>query len=105
MGLQFKMRNDETCKVACRIKINAESAKKFKEKIDDDYRVNMYRCLFQCNSFIHSYFCLLNPSLFRILDNLPVAVQRQRRDGNQLVYEHGFRVGYKTSYDTGVSCN
>ncbi|KMZ63397.1 Transmembrane 9 superfamily protein member [Zostera marina] len=73
----FKMRNDETCKVACRIKINAESAKKFKEKIDDDYRVNM------------------------ILDNLPVAVQRQRRDGNQLVYEHGFRVGYKTSYDTG----
>lgn len=32
----------------------------------------------------------------RILDNLPVAVPRQRRDGSQTPsYEHGFRVGYK----------
>uniref|UniRef100_A0A804KR02 Transmembrane 9 superfamily member n=1 Tax=Musa acuminata subsp. malaccensis TaxID=214687 RepID=A0A804KR02_MUSAM len=71
----FKMRRDETCKVSCRTKLTAESAKNFKEKIDDEYRVNM------------------------ILDNLPVAVPRLRRDGSQApTYEHGFRVGYKASY-------
>ncbi|KAJ6814686.1 transmembrane 9 superfamily member 7-like [Iris pallida] len=68
----FKMNMDESCKVACRKKLTQETAKNFKEKIDDEYRVNM------------------------ILDNLPVAVPRQRRDGSQLPsYEHGFRVGYK----------
>ncbi|MQM09540.1 hypothetical protein Taro_042409 [Colocasia esculenta] len=71
----FKMRTDETCKVACPKKLNAETVKNFKEKIDDEYKVNM------------------------ILDNLPVAVARQRRDGSQLTtYEHGFRVGFKGSY-------
>lgn len=35
----------------------------------------------------------------RILDNLPVAVLRQRRDGIQsTTYEHGFRVGFKGNY-------
>ncbi|THU54794.1 hypothetical protein C4D60_Mb10t28910 [Musa balbisiana] len=64
----FKMGRDETCKVSCRTKLTAESAKNFKEKIDDEYRVNM------------------------ILDNLPVAVPRLRRDGTQApTYEHGFR--------------
>ncbi|XP_038987178.1 transmembrane 9 superfamily member 7-like [Phoenix dactylifera] len=68
----FKMRLDETCKVACRTKLSPETAKNFKEKIDDEYRVNM------------------------ILDNLPVAVLRQKRDESQPPsYEHGFRVGYK----------
>lgn len=39
----------------------------------------------------------------RILDNLPVAVVRQRRDGSQTTtYEHGFRVGFKGNY-AGVS--
>ncbi|CAK7356852.1 unnamed protein product [Dovyalis caffra] len=71
----FKMMNEESCKVACRKKLDAGSAKKFKEKIDDEYRVNM------------------------ILDNLPVAVLRQRRDGSQsTTYEHGFRVGFKGNY-------
>ncbi|GFZ04265.1 transmembrane nine 7 [Actinidia rufa] len=38
-------------------------------------------------------------NLGRILDNLPVAVLRQRRDGNQLTtYDHGFRVGFKGNY-------
>ncbi|XP_072998872.1 transmembrane 9 superfamily member 7-like [Typha latifolia] len=69
----FKMRGDETCKIACRTKLTQEAAKNFKEKIDDEYRVNM------------------------ILDNLPVAVPRQRSDGSQAPsYEHGFRVGYKS---------
>lgn len=72
----FKMMNEKLCKVACRQKkLDAESAKNFKEKIDDEYRVNM------------------------ILDNLPVAVLRQRRDGIQsTTYEHGFRVGFKGNY-------
>ncbi|KAL5757517.1 hypothetical protein ACOSP7_020128 [Xanthoceras sorbifolium] len=71
----FQMREDLPCKVACRAKLDAESAKNFKEKIDDEYRVNM------------------------ILDNLPVAVLRLRRDGSQATtYEHGFRVGFKGNY-------
>ncbi|KAK9705438.1 hypothetical protein RND81_07G057000 [Saponaria officinalis] len=70
----FKMREELSCQVGCRIKLNAESAKNFKEKIDDEYKVNM------------------------ILDNLPVAVLRQRRDGQTKVYEHGFRVGFKAKY-------
>ena len=41
--------------------------------------------------------------LCRILDNLPVAVLRQRRDGSpSTTYEHGFRVGFKGNY-AGVS--
>lgn len=35
------MRSNEVCKVACRGKLSAEAAKNFKEKIDDEYRVNM----------------------------------------------------------------
>ncbi|RRT57379.1 hypothetical protein B296_00040490 [Ensete ventricosum] len=38
---QFKMRRDESCKVVCRTKLTSEAAKNFKEKIDDEYRVNM----------------------------------------------------------------
>ncbi|KAL7162619.1 hypothetical protein ACSBR2_042995 [Camellia fascicularis] len=71
----FNMREEQPCKVACRVTLDAESAKNFKEKIDDEYRVNM------------------------ILDNLPVAVLRQRRDGSpSTTYEHGFRVGFKGNY-------
>ena len=40
--LQFKMRRDDSCKVVCRSKLSPEAAKNFKEKIDDEYRVNMY---------------------------------------------------------------
>ncbi|CDY23803.1 BnaA01g21540D [Brassica napus] len=72
----FQMLEDQPCKVGCRVKLDAESTKNFKEKIDDEYRANM------------------------ILDNLPVAVLRQRRDGSQsTTYEHGFRVGFKGSYE------
>ena len=38
---QFKIRQEQSCKVACRKQLNSESAKNFKEKIDDEYRVNM----------------------------------------------------------------
>uniref|UniRef100_A0A3Q7GHJ4 Transmembrane 9 superfamily member n=1 Tax=Solanum lycopersicum TaxID=4081 RepID=A0A3Q7GHJ4_SOLLC len=37
----FKMNETESCKVACRIKLDVVSAKNFNDKIDDDYRVNM----------------------------------------------------------------
>lgn len=29
------------CNVVCRLTLNAKTAKEFKEKIDDEYRVNM----------------------------------------------------------------
>ncbi|GER45024.1 endomembrane protein 70 protein family [Striga asiatica] len=65
----FHMRDEQTCTGACKVKLDARAAKDFKEKIDDEYRVNM------------------------ILDNLPVAMLRQRRDGSSTTtYEHGFRV-------------
>ncbi|GMQ06125.1 hypothetical protein CsSME_00050832 [Camellia sinensis var. sinensis] len=72
----FKMMEEQFCKVACRVKLDAASAKNFKEKIDDDYRVNM------------------------ILDNLPVAVLWQREDGapRKVFYERGFHVGVKGKY-------
>lgn len=39
--MQFNMRVSENCKVACRVKLDDESAKRFKQKIDNQYRVNM----------------------------------------------------------------
>ncbi|KAF5745490.1 putative Endosomal P24A protein precursor [Tripterygium wilfordii] len=72
----FEMMEQQPCKVACRVTLDAPSAKNFKEKIDDKYRVNM------------------------ILDNLPVAVLRERIDGSQsTTYEHGFLVGFKGKYE------
>ena len=38
---QFDTRKEQPCKIACRVKLDAEAAKNFKEKIHDDYRVNM----------------------------------------------------------------
>jgi hypothetical protein len=35
------MRRDESCKVVCRRQLSQEAAKNFKEKINDEYRVNM----------------------------------------------------------------
>ncbi|KAL8510797.1 hypothetical protein ACS0TY_017572 [Phlomoides rotata] len=71
----FSYLHPESCQAACKSKLSAQAVKDFKEKIDDEYRVNM------------------------ILDNLPVAVLRQRRDGSSLItYEHGFRVGFKGNY-------
>nr|GMD75314.1 transmembrane 9 superfamily member 9 [Ipomoea batatas] len=68
------MREQETCKVACRIVLDAKAAKEFKEKIDDEYRVNM------------------------ILDNLPLVMPIKRPDLDSIVYQHGFHVGLKGQY-------
>ncbi|KAL8145277.1 transmembrane 9 superfamily member 8-like [Apium graveolens] len=73
---QFKMREPQMCNVLCRITLNGKTAKKLKEKIDDEYRVNM------------------------ILDNLPlvVPVQRPDRETSSFVYQHGYHVGFKGQY-------
>ncbi|KAL5063764.1 hypothetical protein RYX36_025501, partial [Vicia faba] len=54
--------------------LDAKTAKAFKEKIDDEYRVNM------------------------ILDNLPVVVPIKRADKDSIVYQLGFHVGHKGQY-------
>ncbi|KAJ4890704.1 Transmembrane 9 superfamily member 10 [Raphanus sativus] len=68
----FKMRESQMCAAVCRVKLDKKSAKALKEKIVDEYRVNM------------------------ILDNLPLVVPVQRPDqDNVVVYQHGFHVGLK----------
>ncbi|XP_050216701.1 transmembrane 9 superfamily member 8-like [Mercurialis annua] len=71
----FKMWEPETCKILCNVKFDAKTVKEFKEKIDDEYRVNM------------------------ILDNLPLVVPRQRLDQElPTVYQLGYHVGLKGQY-------
>jgi transmembrane 9 superfamily protein 2/4 len=36
------MREPQMCNVVGKIKLDAKNAKEFKEKINDEYRVNMY---------------------------------------------------------------
>lgn len=40
--LQFKMREPQMCAIVCNQKLDAKMVKEFKEKINDEYRVNMY---------------------------------------------------------------
>ncbi|CAH8348936.1 unnamed protein product [Eruca vesicaria subsp. sativa] len=70
----FKMLEDQPCKVACRVKLDAESTKKLKEKIHDEFRANL------------------------VLDNLPVAELIQSIDGTHSTNVQGFRVGLIGSY-------
>ncbi|XP_012452588.1 transmembrane 9 superfamily member 10 isoform X1 [Gossypium raimondii] len=72
---EFKMRKPQMCNIVCRKVLDKKTAKAFKEKIDDEYRVNM------------------------ILDNLPLVVPVRRFDQeNGVVYQHGFHVGLKGRY-------
>lgn len=69
---EFKMREPQTCNILCRVKLDAKTAKELKEKIEDEYRVNM------------------------ILDNLPLVVPVRRQDQDSSpVYQLGFHVGLK----------
>ncbi|KAF2313029.1 hypothetical protein GH714_008809 [Hevea brasiliensis] len=69
------------CNIVCRVKFDAKTVKEFKEKIDDEYRVNM------------------------ILDNLPLVVPRQRLDQESpTVYQLGFHVGLKGQYSGVYRC-
>lgn len=71
---EFHMREPQMCNVVCRIVLNAKTAKDFKEKIEDEYRVNM------------------------ILDNLPLVMPIKRPDLDTTVYQHGYHVGLKGQY-------
>ncbi|KAK9825881.1 hypothetical protein WJX81_000620 [Elliptochloris bilobata] len=69
---EIAIRNDENCKVLCKIDALSENqAKAFRGKIEDEYRVLM------------------------ILDNLPIAIARVREENGVRVktYERGFPVG------------
>ncbi|KAL3498271.1 hypothetical protein ACH5RR_041003 [Cinchona calisaya] len=71
----FKMREPELCHVVCRMTLDADATKEFKEKIEDEYRVNM------------------------ILDNLPLVVPIQRLEqGAPPVYQLGYFLGLKGLY-------
>ncbi|KAI3890353.1 hypothetical protein MKW92_047012 [Papaver armeniacum] len=71
----FKMRVPEMCNIICRKTLDAKSTKEFKEKISDEYRVNM------------------------ILDNLPLVVPTRRLDQESaIMYQHGYLVGLKGKY-------
>ncbi|KAK4797636.1 hypothetical protein SAY86_029962 [Trapa natans] len=71
----FKMREPQMCNVVCQIKLNEKQAKDLKEKIKDEYRVNM------------------------ILDNLPLVVPVHRQDQeSRPIYQLGFHVGLKGQY-------
>ncbi|KAM1862725.1 hypothetical protein ACFX14_003149 [Malus domestica] len=71
----FKMREAQMCNILCRLTPDAKIVKQFKEKIDDEYQVNM------------------------ILDNLPLVVPIQRPDQEApTVYQLGFHVGLKGHY-------
>ncbi|KAK9100201.1 hypothetical protein Scep_023631 [Stephania cephalantha] len=75
---EFKMRVPQLCKIVCHRTLDAKSAQEFKEKIDDEYRVNM------------------------ILDNLPLVVPVPRRDQESVImYQHGFLLGLKDGTYSG----
>ncbi|KAM6544093.1 hypothetical protein CsatB_008540 [Cannabis sativa] len=68
----FKMRETRMCNIACRLTLDAKTTKQFKEKINDEYRVNM------------------------ILDNLPLVFPARRLDQESPpIYQLGYYVGVK----------
>ncbi|GLT85234.1 hypothetical protein SLE2022_034300 [Rubroshorea leprosula] len=71
----FRMMEPQKCTVVCRIVLDAKAAKEFKEKVDNDYRVNM------------------------ILDDLPlvVPIHRLLREPH-IFHQFGFSVGSRGQY-------
>lgn len=41
-SFQFEMREPQMCQIVCKISVGEKEAKLLKEKIEDEYRVNMY---------------------------------------------------------------
>ncbi|RLN05494.1 transmembrane 9 superfamily member 9-like [Panicum miliaceum] len=70
----FEMREPKMCQIVCRASIDDKQAKELKEKIGDEYRVNM------------------------ILDNLPLVVPIAWQDRDAVVYQGGYHVGVKGQY-------
>ncbi|CAL5048973.1 unnamed protein product [Urochloa decumbens] len=67
----FEMMEPKPCQVVCRIVLSQQEANDFREKIDDEYRVNM------------------------ILDNLPMVIPIKRGDEAPPFYQQGVHVGVK----------
>ncbi|XP_074561775.1 transmembrane 9 superfamily member 8-like [Curcuma longa] len=68
----FEMREPHMCQIICKITLSDKDVKELKEKIEDEYRVNM------------------------ILDNLPLVVPIKRvGQETPTFYQHGFYVGAK----------
>ncbi|CAL9071134.1 unnamed protein product [Musa textilis] len=68
----FEMREPQMCQIVCKVTLSDKDAKGLKEKIEDEYRVNM------------------------ILDNLPLVVPIKRLDQDTpTFYQHGFYIGAK----------
>ena len=94
------------CNIVCNIKLDAKTAKEFKEKISDEYRVNMYDMpiivlLFSASIItivIGLFLTVVLPFMRRILDNLPLVVPLKRNDQDSTVYQLGFHVGLKGQY-------
>ncbi|XP_020578770.1 transmembrane 9 superfamily member 8-like [Phalaenopsis equestris] len=71
----FSMREPQMCNIICKLTPTEKQAKQFREKIEDEYRVNM------------------------ILDNLPLVVPIKRMDQDSTtVYQQGVHVGVKGQY-------
>ncbi|RCV22132.1 hypothetical protein SETIT_4G196100v2 [Setaria italica] len=71
----FEMMEPKLCQIVCKVAPNQDEAKDLKEKIDDEYRINM------------------------ILDNLPLVVPIKRLDQDvPTVYQQGVHVGVKGQY-------
>ncbi|KAF0905761.1 hypothetical protein E2562_008818 [Oryza meyeriana var. granulata] len=69
----FQMREPKMCQVVCKLPVGEKEAKELKEKIEDEYRVNM------------------------ILDNLPLVVPVIKQDKN-IAYQGGYHIGVKGQY-------
>ncbi|KAK1275849.1 hypothetical protein QJS04_geneDACA003845 [Acorus gramineus] len=74
----FKMKEPQMCTILCKKSLDKKIAEEFKEKIQDEYKVNM------------------------ILDNLPLVVPLKRLDQeNVTLYQHGYHIGLEGQYPTG----
>ncbi|KAH7671842.1 Nonaspanin (TM9SF) protein [Dioscorea alata] len=71
----FEMREPQMCNIVCKMTLTNKGTRYFKEKIDDEYRVNM------------------------ILDNLPLVVPAKRGDEDlNMIYQLGYYVGFKDTF-------
>jgi len=57
-AFQFEMREPQMCQTVCKISVREKEAKLLKEKIEDEYRVNMYVNNL-ASSFLTNYSCPL----------------------------------------------
>lgn len=100
------MGEPKMCQIVCKVPIDDKQAKDLKEKIEDEYRVNMY------GFFMWYRYCRFDGManiqitwwnfLHRILDNLPLVVPIARQDRDAVVYQGGYHVGVRGQY-AGVS--